>query len=98
MFQVQIGDTKINIRFSHGIKKGFYKHYGYANWDVTRCSMKFVGGISYFRYGYSVRSKEDAFNANAGRKAALTRAIKEAPRSTRKIIWNAYFEARGHVD
>lgn len=91
MFEVQIGDTNVGIKFEH-----FPLHRVQKTRTLCLVENKTESDIIYF--GKSYCSHEDNFNKNTGRKIALTRAISSAPRPVRKLIWDAYFAARGHVD
>jgi hypothetical protein len=56
---------------------------------VTQC--KVVCG-SLTHVGAADCSPKDNFSRIKGRKIALTRAIKDLPRSDRKVIWNEYLD------
>lgn len=90
MFEIQIGSTNIGVKFSHSND----------NWlsSGRRLTACFVITPNKTHIGNAFCSHNDQYNKNTGRKIALARAIKTAPRSVRKLIWDAYFETRGHVD
>lgn len=46
-------------------------------------------------HGEAICAEGDNFCKNTGRKIALSRAIRNYDKPTRKKIWDAYFKARG---
>lgn len=93
MIQIDISGKPAKLWFKHERKPLI--NYGLTPVLCTECAICGEDPDKPLALGRAICAKGDNFCKNTGRKIALSRAIKDYDKPTRKKIWDAYFEARG---
>lgn len=82
----------------HDYRINFSYNEGDHNIRITNCKIekvvaggRFDEGGSVIGTGKAICDSRDRFEKRIGRKMALSRAIKDLPKSERTSIWSAYF-------
>ena len=99
MFNVWIGDNLAHVEFEHAniFLVGPTDVQGTRQGTICRISNLHNSDDPMY-LGSSICNPSDEYNGNVGQKLALTRAIEDAPRAVRAIIWAGYFKSRGYIN
>lgn len=97
--KVQLGTKEYKITFRRGKWAGsFYNGLVICDIKTVNRFLSKIWGYPYWaKYagGYALCVSTDDFNPAAGRRIALTRALRTFSRKDRTIIWKAYREVYG---